>query len=308
MSRRVDKELDRMTDAIVTLDRREIGLDRRLEDVEGKLRTDQAQTARDRGLPADLVSVEQNGWRRFTPGRNRWPAVAEFDQRVAELEMRQAEIHRRIGELGEKLLNAPSRDAQALAAWQLNGEKGPRPEPTAPGIKEELERRQLEWESFNAAVASVLAEKVEHVEKHRKRLVREVDDHVERARTRYLELVDQLAEARQDLYGLRRAAVWARLYPAEQSTREVADTFAGQRKRPLAAMGLTGPVAADRVLDGLRADAEWLAEAATDEQKLAIAGIDPRTPPNTRWDRTEEGQQWQRDERQRALERLRNPQ
>jgi hypothetical protein len=37
------------------------------------------------------------------------------------------------------------------------------------------------------------------------------------------------------------------------------------------------------VLDALRADADWLAEAATPEQRMAVAGIDPRTPPNTEW-------------------------
>jgi hypothetical protein len=37
------------------------------------------------------------------------------------------------------------------------------------------------------------------------------------------------------------------------------------------------------VFEALRADAEWLASAATPEQRAAMAGIDPRTPPMTEW-------------------------
>jgi hypothetical protein len=130
---------------------------------------------------------------------------------------------------------------------------------------------------------------------------------VERTYERYLELVDQLTEARQELRDLRRAAVWARLYPGEQTAVEPPDSFARGLRRPLQAMGLTADVQAERVLDGPRADAAWLRRAATPEQRAAIEGRDTRTPPGTHWDNTPEGQQWRRDERQRALERLRRP-
>ena len=69
--------------AISALDQREIDLANRLEAVEGKVRSDQAQTIREAGLPADLISTEQNVWKRLSPTRNRWPEVAAFDERVA---------------------------------------------------------------------------------------------------------------------------------------------------------------------------------------------------------------------------------
>ena len=53
-------------------------------------------------------------------------------------------------------------------------------------------------------------------------------------------------------------------------------------------MGVNANVNPGHVFHALRADADWLAEAATPEQKLAIAGIDPRTPPNTKWHDTPE--------------------
>jgi hypothetical protein len=37
------------------------------------------------------------------------------------------------------------------------------------------------------------------------------------------------------------------------------------------------------VLDALRADADWLRDAATPEQRIALQGLDPRKPPNTEW-------------------------
>lgn len=222
--------------------------------------------------------------------------------------MRQAEKATDLRDLRDREIAAPAADADRLATWQLDGEKGPRPEPELPAIREEIQRRQEEWEALTRATSRVLADKAAFVEKHRGRLVKEADSYADEAHARYLELVDKLAEARADLFGLRRAAVWARLYPAEQSAREVPDTFAGGLTRPLRAMGLDALIAPDRVLDGLRADADYLRQAATPEQRFAIEGRDPRHPPDTVWDRSEEGQQWQRDQRQRALHRRMNPQ
>lgn len=304
----IDQELDSVTSALVHLDRRETGLDQRLEAVEGKLRTDQVQTARDRGLPADLVSIETNVWRRLSPARNRWPEIAAFDERVAELEMRQAAKADALRELRDREIAAPAMDADRLATWQLDGEKGPRPEPELPAIREQIQGRQEEWEALTRATARVLADKTAFVEKHRGRLVKEADSYASEAHARYLELVDQLADARADLFAKRSAAMWARLYPGELAGRGPADTFAGGRRVPLQAMGLNANVEPGRVLDRLRADADWLYQAATPEQRFAIEGRHPRTPPDTVWDRSDEGQQWQRDQRQRALQRLRNPQ
>ena len=222
--------------------------------------------------------------------------------------MRQADKANELRDLRDREISAPAADADRLATWQLDGEKGPRPEPDLPAIREEIQRRREEWEALTRATARVLADKAAFVDKHRGRLVKEADSYASEAPARYLELVDQLAEARADLAAKRSAAVWARLFPGEQAGRGPADTFAGGRRVPLQAMGLSANVEPGRVLDGLRADADWLHQAATPEQKAAIGeGPDPRTPPDTVWDRSEEGQQWQRDQRQRALHRLRHP-
>ena len=287
---------------------RENNLDDRVQAVEGRLRENQVETIDRAGLPADLVSVETNVWRRLSPTRNRWPEIAAFDEQVAELEQRQAAKGAELVALRDRELAAPAADADRLASWQLDGEQGPRPEPELPRIREQIERRREEWEALSRATERVLADKAEYIAKHRPPLVKDADSHADEAHRRYRDLIDQAAEARAELFAMRRAAVWARLYPGEQAGRETPDTFCGGRAKPLRAMGLEATVAPHRVLAAMRADADWLREAATPEQKALIGeGRDPRQPPATVWDRTDEGQQWQRDERQRALHRLRNP-
>jgi hypothetical protein len=255
----------------------------RIHNLESAVRKDQAQTAAEHGLPRDLVATQESVWRRISPLRNRWPEVLEFDMRVVELEQRQAEIQRELADLHARANAAPDVDAMVLADWELGDRKGPRPEPTLPGIQDDIRERQGSWEALTAAINKVLAEKVAFFERNRGRLVKQADRQAEDARARYLRLIDELAEAREDLRGYRRAAVLARLYPTEQAAAEPPDSFAGARKRALAPLGIGAPVAPDRVLDALRADAQWLAEAATPEQRAAMAGIDPRTPPNTEW-------------------------
>jgi hypothetical protein len=44
----------------------------------------------------------------------------------------------------------------------------------------------------------------------------------------------------------RRNTIWARLYPHEQLGAEPPDSFCGGRRKPLEAIGLSGPVASDR--------------------------------------------------------------
>src|SRR5829696_2609178 len=137
----IDQELKTQSNALVSLDQREGNLDNRVAAIEGFVRKDQAETIREAGLPADLVSVETNVWRRLSPTRNRWPEIAEFDERVAELEQRQAAKADELRELRDREISAPAADYDRLATWQLDGEQGQRPEPELPRIREQIEQR-----------------------------------------------------------------------------------------------------------------------------------------------------------------------
>ena len=58
---------------------------------------------------------------------------------------------------------APAIDADRLATWQLDGEKGRRPEPELPKIREQIRERQEEWEALTRATERVLVDKTEYV-------------------------------------------------------------------------------------------------------------------------------------------------
>jgi hypothetical protein len=171
-------------------ERETAGLEGRLDAHAGRLRENQVDAIDQAGLPADLVATETNVWRRLSPARNRWPEIAEFDQRVAELEARQAAKAEELRELRDREISAPAADADRLATWQLDGERGDRPEPELPTIREQIERRREEWEALTRATERVLQEKAEFVAKHRGRLVKDADSHADQAHRRYLERRD----------------------------------------------------------------------------------------------------------------------
>jgi hypothetical protein len=267
-------------------------LEDRLDAHAARLRTNQVEGIAQAGLPADLVQAEASVWKWFTPGHARWPEVQRFDERLAEMEMTRAAVQDDIARLGEELRNAPSRDAERLAEWQLGGQKGPRPERRVPTLERQLEERRAEHDGVVRAAERVADEKVAYVAKHRKRLTKEAREAVEAKHSEYVHLVDLIENVRAELHELRRLEVWAHLYPSEVLGRSARDTFAGGRKRPLTAMGLTAEIQPGPVFAALRVDADFAADAASPEQRLAMEGRSGRTPPDTHWTNTPEGQAW----------------
>jgi hypothetical protein len=66
------------------------------------------------------------------------PDVAELDQRVAELDARREEVSAQLASLHHELANAPQTDADALARWIADGERGQRPESIQPTLEQEI--------------------------------------------------------------------------------------------------------------------------------------------------------------------------
>jgi hypothetical protein len=73
---------------------------------------------------ASAVDVQ----RRFSPRRLRWQQVAEFDERVAERGQRSARTGEELTSLRERHRLAVQADQEALAAWQADDVRGPRPQ------------------------------------------------------------------------------------------------------------------------------------------------------------------------------------
>jgi hypothetical protein len=255
----------------------------RVRNVEAKVRTDQVETAAEYGLPRNLVAVEQNAWKRLSPFGNRWPEVVEFDMKVAELEMRQAEVSAELQQLRDRELVAPAADAERLAAWQLDGERGDRPEPGLPAIKQEITERQADYEALTVAIGRVLDDKASYIDRHRGKLVREADKQVEQAHAQYLELIAKLVSVREELSGLRRAAVIARLHPRQEAMIEPPAGLVGGHPPTHKRYGLGRVYQLNEIAELLRLDASWLRTAQTVEQHAAIEGIDPRQPRGVEW-------------------------
>lgn len=257
------------------------------------------------GMPRDLAAAETSVFQRFSP-RRRWTELKQFDERADALQARQSTITQERDALHRQRANAPAADADRLGAWHLNSEQGARPEPTVPVIVEDIERANADLDGLTRAVAVVLQEKTAHVQKHRDRLVQQADRAVQDAHGRLVGLVAQLEAARGDLAELRAAAVWAAVYPSEAAMRPAQDTLlAGGQAKPLSRLGLTSQVNVDRLWAVLRADADWLATAASPEQRAAMEGRDPRDKGGATWAETPAGHEADRAERQAALQRYR---
>jgi len=102
-------------------------------------------------LPLMAEAMEELHQRRFSPRRNRWKEVAEFDRRVRELGERQTTLNDELGALEERHKESERADREALATWAANG-KGKRPEPTAPAVRQRIEELTQNREALSLAV------------------------------------------------------------------------------------------------------------------------------------------------------------
>ncbi len=238
--------------------------------------------------------------------RGRWKDVGQFDARVADLEHRQREITDELAGLRERERLAPALDAERLAAWELDDRRGPRPEPELPAIREAIQRGQEDHAGLSRAIDRVLADKLAHVERHRRRLVDDAERDVEEAHARLTALFGELERARQDLADARQAALWANLFPdvTASASPNYAVLALGLRRPVEQALGIPTQLQAERVLMVLRADADALRTAATPAQRTQLEGAKPRTPREVAmWADSDEARFAERQEKQAAIQR-----
>ena len=254
------------------------------------------------GMPPvqELARHETNALRRLSPRRNRWPELVELDQRVGELEQRHAAATERRREVTAQLANAPLLDADRRGAWELAGRKGAEPLSTIPALEKSAAALEAEAAGLLAAVDRVLEQRQAFIEKHRERLAADAE---QAANAKHAELsarIDEAERAREELTELRESVLWARCYGTELAGRHPTwRLFAGGLARPVRdTLGIDVQLEYRRLLDAVRADANWLLSAATAEQRAALEGRDPRTPPGTVWEDTDEGKLQRREESQ----------
>jgi hypothetical protein len=246
-----------------------------------------------------LAALEDQARHRLSPRKNRWSDVAKFDQRVAELEARRSEIQARLQPLHDQLSNATNTDAQAVATWIANGERGDRPESMEPALKKQIAELNREADACVLAVGEEHQRKADYVAKHRGRLAKDAQRHVDAAHARVVGLVAELERARDELAANREHELWAHLYPHDAATRPPAMAMlAGGLKAPGERLGIVQATPVERVHEALVADAGWLKQASTPEQRALLEGRDPRRKGGAWWGGTEEGKDAERRELQ----------
>ena len=255
-------------------------------------------------LPPRLLDDSRHSvLKRFSPVRNRWPEVAEFDRRVGELEQRQASLTDELRALSEQHRASVIADKQTLAEW-VASENGKRPEPTAPATEQRIEELEANRDALSTAVLRGLDEKAAFVEQHRRRLQKDAAKATEQAAARYEHLLSELEAARTEALEARRSQLWADLYPSETITQDVESRLLLGGLRLKEVPWTKDRIEIEQVLAVLRADAEWTRQAQTPAQRAEIEGTDPRLEGAAVWAGSEEDQEQQRRDQQLARERI----
>ncbi len=257
-------------------------------------------------LPPRLIDDSRHSvLKRFSPVRNRWPEVAEFDRRVEELEQRQASLTDELQALSEQHRASVIADKQTLAEW-VASENGKRPEPTAPATEQRIEELEANQDALSHAVIGVLDQKAAFVEKHRRRLQRDAAKATEQAAARYEHLLSELEAARTEALEARRSQLWAQLFPSELVTQDVESRLLLGGLRLNEIPWTKDRIEIEQVLAVLRADAAWTRQAQTPAQRAEIEGTDPRE--GAVWADSPEGEELRRQEAREARERIKKAQ
>ena len=241
--------------------------------------------------------------RRLSPRRNRWPEVVELDRRVDELEQRQASINDELNALEEKRRASAAADAERLAEWMAEG-NGERPQPSAPAVEARIEELTANRDSLSIAVSRVLDAKQVFIAKNRTRLVKDAAKAKTAAIARAQQLVDELERAREEVVELRRAELWAQLYPRQQAVAPFDSHYVKCGRTHKAFRELSSRANVNGLFELLREDVAFLEQVADGEQRAILENRDPRHDENTVWTDTPEGEQARKRQARASEERI----
>jgi len=232
-----------------------------------------------------IVSTDPGPLRRFSP-RKSWPEVAAIDAKVGRLDKQRVGLSEQIGRLEQAISEARRDDQQSLATWQLAGGEGKRPLPKTPALEAELEQVRSELDATAIAEDRILREKVEFVERHRKRLIAEAAK--ERSAVKRLQdAITAVEQAREEATTALQTERWAREFPSElanPSTLSVDFLKGGRLSKAMPEVRTL--TVANSVLAWLRDDAAWIDSALAD---AAERPLDPHE--QAIWESSEEGRE-----------------
>jgi len=185
---------------------------------------------------------------------------------------------------------------------------GERPQPSAPAVEARIEELTANRDSLSIAVSRVLDEKQTFVEKHRTRLVKDAAKAKTAAIARAQQLVDELERAREEVAELRRAELWAGLFPAQQAVHSFDAHLVKCGRTHKAFPELSSRANVNGLFELLREDVAFLEQVADGEQRALLENRDPRHDPNTFWAESPQGEQTRERHSREARKRIENAQ
>lgn len=220
--------------------------------------------------PIPPFTPEGGPLRRFSP-RKSWPEVAAIDAKLDQLDRQRMETGARIGQLERAVADAQLADKTAVAGWQMDGGKGQRPLASAPALEAELEQARADMDSFAIAEDRILRQKVELVERHRKRLAKDAAGARKHAVAGLLEAIRHVERAREEVVDALRSERWAREFPGEDANAgSLRLEFMRGGRLSKAVPDVRTLTVATSVLEWLRDDAKWLDAVLADEEEREL--------------------------------------
>ena len=236
------------------------------------------------------------------PNSRRWKQLAKHDDAVAAAQTKVEEARRAAQAAEDALQRAPREDANALADWLAGGERGERPQSVVYERQRERDAALLLVEAAVRVLDDALERRLQHVEKHRERMVEDAREDVQGALSAVRDHVAALPELRARQIEARETLQWVASYPEPVVNFGSTASVALGLKAPVQdALGLEVQVEYRRLLSALEADAEALANAYAREVADRL-GVGPRRTPASEamWASDERAKAWGREELERA--------
>jgi hypothetical protein len=236
------------------------------------------------------------------PKTRRWKQLDKLDEEIDNLTQRHADATRQLQETEQRLAEAPSVDAQTLAAWLTEGEQGERPAATVYERTRDRDAAQVLVEAVGLELDQALEKRLRFVEKNRKKMLAEARRDADQACRRLQEAVNHLPALREELLAARETVLWAATFPDPVESYGVVTAAALGFLEPVRqALGTTARVEYRNLVQLLTTDADVLASRFSADQQRRLGEPRHEDPTSTAmWDTDPRVVEWKKRELERA--------
>ena len=254
------------------------------------------------GVPLDRdqarveLTEEERARRASRPRTRRWKQLDKLDQELDRLTQRQAHAGRKLQEAEQRLAEAPNVDAQTLAAWLADGEKGERPAATLYERQRDRDAAQIYLDACGVELDEKLETRLEFITKHRKRMLEDIRRDADKSVRNLRDAVNQLPGLRQELLDHREAILWLGSYPDLPETYGFPTSVALGLQEPVSqTLQTTARIEYEALIQLLFSDGEILASRFSADQRRKMGeDVDAELTPvdEAMWSSDERAVAW----------------